>query len=330
MSSIFAWQVEAKDSPAQWVQKAPLPLTEDQVRIRIEASSLNYKDALAVTGKGRIMRRFPCVAGIDLAGEVIESSSPQWSVGASVLATGCFLGEQVDGGLATEVVMAAENVIARPPEVSSVQAMAWGTAGFTAALAVQRMLDNGQRPDMGPIAVTGATGGVGSIAIALLAKLGFAPVAVTRRGADHADYLKQLGAVDIHAADVDEQAPPLQKTHWGGVIDNVGGALLAQLIAQTNLWGNVASIGLAGSAKLPATVLPFILRGVNLLGVHSVEWPMAPRRQIWEKIFGDWQLDHSLWLRHQVPLAEIMPVCEAMLAGTHDGRAAVLCTAHAT
>jgi NADPH:quinone reductase-like Zn-dependent oxidoreductase len=164
----------------------------------------------------------------------------------------------------------------------------------------------------------------------LLATLGFEPVAITRRGSEHEGYLKALGAVDIRAAEVDEPSSPLQKTLWGGVIDNVGGSLLAQLIAQTGLWGNVASIGLAGSAKLPATVLPFILRGVNLLGVHSVEWPMPPRRQLWAKIFGDWQLDHQLWLRHEVPLENIMPVCEAMLAGQHDGRAVVLCTADAT
>lgn len=320
------WEVAAKGEGASFKERDSLPLAEGQVRVRVEASSLNFKDALAVTGKGRIMRSFPCVAGIDLAGEVSESTTERWPVGAAVLVTGCNIGEQFDGGLATETVVAADSLVARPQGVTAQQAMAYGTAGFTAGLAVMRMLENAQSPEMGPIAVTGATGGVGSIAIALLAKLGFEPIAVTSK-MDQEGYLKALGAAELlNARELEPAAAPLLKARWGGVIDNVGGSILSTLIAETRLWGNVASIGLAASHKLETTVMPFILRGVNLLGIHSVETPMERRLAVWEELFGEWQVDSQLWTRDTIRLEQVGDACEQLIAGGVTGRFVVDCS----
>lgn len=324
---ISAWVVAAKGEGASMISRDALPLSEGHVRVSVEASSLNFKDALAVTGKGRIMRRFPCVAGIDLAGTVTESASSRWPVGTAVLVTGCNIGEMYDGGLATEAVVAEDALVARPDGVTAAHAMAYGTAGFTAALAVMRMLDNGQRPEMGPIAVTGATGGVGSVAIALLAKLGFAPVAVTSK-LDQRDYLTALGATDlVDARDIGAPEAPLLKARWGGVVDNIGGPVLSSLIAETELWGNVASIGLAASHKLETTVMPFILRGVNLLGIHSVETPMDRRLAVWENVFGDWQVDATRWTHATIGLAEVGDACAQLMQGGITGRYVVDCQA---
>ncbi len=322
---VKVWEVAAKGEGATFKERESLPLQSGYVRVRVDASSLNYKDALAVTGKGRIMRTFPCVAGIDLAGEVTESTSERWPAGAEVLVTGCNIGEMFDGGLATESVVATDALVARPAGVSAQGAMAYGTAGFTAGLAVMRMLENGQTPDMGPIAVTGATGGVGSVAIALLAKLGFEPVAVTSK-LDQEPYLKALGATQLHnAREIEAASAPLLKARWGGVIDNVGGPILATLLAETNLWGNVASIGLAASHKLETTVMPFILRGVNMLGIHSVETPMERRLAVWEELFGEWSVDSTLWTREVIPLDAVGSACDKLIAGGVVGRYVVDC-----
>lgn len=322
---VKVWEVAAKGEGATFKERQALPLGEGHVRVRVEASSLNYKDALAVTGKGRIMRSFPCVAGIDLAGEVVESTTERWPAGTAVLVTGCNIGEVYDGGLATEAVVSADALVARPQGVSAQDAMAFGTAGFTAGLAVMRMLENGQTPDMGPIAVTGATGGVGSVAIALLSKLGFEAVAVTGKQ-DQAPYLKALGASDlVNARQIEAASAPLLKARWGGVVDNVGGTVLSALLAETNLWGNVASIGLAASHKLETTVMPFILRGVNLLGIHSVETPMERRLAVWEQLFGEWSVDSSLWTQDVIPLAEVGNACDKLIAGGVVGRFVVDC-----
>ncbi len=322
---VKAWEVAAKGEGATFKERAALPVGEGHVRVRVEASSLNYKDALAVTGKGRIMRTFPCVAGIDLAGEVIESTTERWPVGSAVLVTGCNIGEMYDGGLATEAVVAADSLVARPEGMSPQGAMAYGTAGFTAGLAVMRMLENGQSPEMGPIAVTGATGGVGSVAIALLSKLGFEAIAVTSK-LDQAPYLKALGAADLlNAREIEAASAPLMKARWGGVIDNVGGTILATLIAETNLWGNVASIGLAASHKLETTVMPFILRGVNLLGIHSVETPMERRLAVWEELFGEWSVNSTLWTKDTIGLEQVGEACDQLIAGGVVGRFVVNC-----
>ncbi|MGB1557829.1 MAG: YhdH/YhfP family quinone oxidoreductase [Oceanococcaceae bacterium] len=327
MSTIRVWEVAAKGEGANYKEREALPLAAGQVRVRVEASSLNFKDALAVTGKGRIMRTFPCVAGIDLAGTVAESAEADWPVGTPVLVTGCNIGEQFDGGLAQETVVAAASLVRRPEGVSAQAAMALGTAGFTAGLAVMRMLDNGQSPEMGPIAVTGATGGVGSVAIAILSKLGYEVVAVTSK-MDQEGYLKSLGASSLHnAREIEAAAAPLLKARWGGVIDNVGGTVLSTLVAETQLWGNVASIGLAASHKLETTVMPFILRGVNLLGIHSVETPMPRRLAVWDKLFGDWACDPALWTKATIPLAEVGTACEQLMAGGVTGRFVVDCQA---
>ena len=265
------------------------------------------------------------MAGIDLAGTVTETTTERWPVGATVLVTGCNIGEVDDGGLATEAVVSADVLVARPENISAVEAMAYGTAGFTAGMAATRMLDNGQTPAMGPIAVTGATGGVGSVAIALLAHLGFEVIAVTSK-TDQSDYLKALGAADIlDACTIEPASAPLLKSRWGGVVDNVGGSLLATLLAETGLWGNVVSIGLAASHKLDTTVMPFILRGVNMLGIHSVEVPMDKRLVVWEQLFGDWRLDTSLWTKAVLPLAEVGSACEQMMGGSVTGRQVVNC-----
>lgn len=326
MSTMRAWQVAAKGEGAQLREVEVPAVGAGQARVRVEASSLNFKDALAVTGKGRIMRNFPCIAGIDLAGTVEESQDANWPAGTPVLLTGCNIGEQFDGGLAEQAVVDAGSLVRRPEGVDALQAMRYGTAGFTAGLAVQRMRDNGQEPDQGPIAVTGASGGVGSVAIALLSKLGYSPVAVSSKS-DQADYLRALGASDIvNARDYPAAEAPLLKARWGGVVDNVGGTLLATLIAETRPWGNVASIGLAASHKLETTVMPFILRGVNLLGIHSVETPMPRRQSVWDALFGDWQVDSSLWQREVIGLEQVGEACATLMAGGITGRYVVDCT----
>jgi NADPH2:quinone reductase len=262
-------------------------LTEGEVLIRVHYSSVNYKDALAATGRGKILKRFPLNAGIDLAGEVVRSESSEFKVGQMVLVNGCGLGEVFDGGLAEYARVKAEFVIPMPVGLDARLAMALGTAGFTAALALHRMQENHQTPDKGPIVVTGASGGVGSIAVNILSSQGYEVIAVSGRKSYY-DFLRSLGANQVVSIDeLNLGGKPLEKGRFGGVIDNVGGDLLAKLIAHVNLWGNVASIGLADSHQLSTTVFPFILRGVSVLGVSSTNCPMPLRKQIWERLGVD-------------------------------------------
>jgi len=262
-------------------------LSQGDVVVRVSHSDINYKDALAATGKGRILRRYPLVGGIDLAGEVVSSADARFAPGQKVLVTGCGLSETHDGGYAEFARLPGEFVIPLPAGMSERDAMKLGTAGFTAALAVHRMEHNGQQPSNGPVVVTGATGGVGSLAISMLAGRGYEVVAVSGKpGAD--DYLRDIGAARVlRRQEIDLGSKPMEKALWAGAVDNVGGALLTWLTRTVDQWGNIASIGLAGSHELNTTVMPFILRGVNLLGINSVLTPRELRLEVWQRIATD-------------------------------------------
>ncbi|MGH8453620.1 MAG: YhdH/YhfP family quinone oxidoreductase [Nevskiales bacterium] len=297
-------------------------LNPGEVVVRASWSGINYKDALAVTGKGRILRRYPLVAGIDGAGVVESSQSPQFKPGDEVLITGCNLSETLDGGYSEYLRMPAEVVIPLPAGLSLKEAMLLGTAGFTAALAVRRMQENHQTPAMGPIAVTGATGGVGSVAIQILSRLGYEVVAITGKPEASADYLKKLGASEVlDRRSLELGKAPLESARWGGAVDNVGGELLDWLTRTVKPWGNIGSIGLAGGHELHSTVMPFILRGVSLLGIHSVECPMPWRRAIWEKLAGDWKPSSLEMIVHRtIGLDELPVACSEVIAGQVQGR----------
>jgi acrylyl-CoA reductase (NADPH) len=267
-------------------------LTAGNVVVEVHYSTINYKDALAATGAGKILRKFPLVGGIDLAGKVISSDDPSLAVGQSVLVNGCGLSETFDGGYAEYARVQSDGVVPIPAGLDEFQAMAIGTAGFTAALAIHRMEQNGQRPENGEVVVTGASGGVGSVAIDMLAGRGYKVVAVTGKKSS-AEYLQQLGAGRVLMRnEINLGARPLEEATWAGAIDNVGGDVLTWLTRTTNFWGNIASIGMAGSFELKTTVLPFILRGVNLLGINSVFTPRAVRLEVWKRLASDLKPRH--------------------------------------
>jgi NADPH2:quinone reductase len=267
-------------------------VAEGEVVVKVRYSTINYKDALAATGAGKILRRYPLVGGIDLAGEVVSSTDPQFQPGQKVLVTGSELSETRDGGYAEYARLKSDSVVPIPAGLDEFQAMAIGTAGYTAALAVHRMEQNDQQPDGGEIVVTGATGGVGSIAIDILAARGYRVVAVTGKQSS-VDYLQRLGAARVLLRDqIDTGSRPLEEAQFGGAIDNVGGELLTWLTRTVKFWGNIASIGLAASPELKTTVMPFILRGVNLLGINSVYTPRPLRLQVWQRLATDLKPRH--------------------------------------
>jgi len=258
-----------------------------EVVVRVHYSDINFKDALAATGVGRILRKYPLVGGIDLAGEVVSSSDARYTPGQKVLVTGCGLSETHDGGYAQFARLKGDWVIPLPPGMDTIDVMKLGTAGFTAALAIHKMEHNGQQPSKGPVVVTGATGGVGSIAINMLAGRGYEVVAVSGKP-EADDYLRDLGASRIlRRQEIDLGSKPMEKILWAGAIDNVGGEVLTWLTRTVDLWGNIASIGLAGSADLNTTVMPFILRGVNLLGINSSATLRETRLVVWQRIGTD-------------------------------------------
>lgn len=300
-------------------------LSAGEVVIKVAWSGLNYKDALAVTGKGRIMKGFPKVAGIDLSGEVVSSESGAFTAGDKVLVTGCNIGEVLDGGLAEMARVPASAVVKLPAGMTLRDAMAIGTAGFTAALALKRMLENHQSPDMGPILVNGPTGGVGGIAVDLFSSQGFEVHALTGKAADQADYLTALGAhTVVDRLTLDMGGKPLESATWGGAVDNLGGPALAYLTRTVRPWGNIASIGLAQAHTLETTVMPFILRGVSLLGVHSVECPRVWREWIWAQLAGPWKLRHlERLVQREISLDEVQASCDAQVAGHTVGRTVV-------
>jgi acrylyl-CoA reductase (NADPH) len=267
-------------------------LAAGEVVIKVSYSTINYKDALAATGAGKILRKYPLVAGIDLAGEVVSSSDPAFALGAKVLVVGCGLSETHDGGYAQYARVKADWVVPIPRGLDEFQCMALGTAGYTAALAIHRMEQNGQEPANGEIVVTGATGGVGSLAIDMLAGRGYPVVAVTgKQGSE--SYLRELGAARVLLREtIDLGSKPMEEARWAGAIDNVGGELLTWLTRTMGFWGNIASIGMAGSPDLESTVFPFILRGVNLLGINSVYTPRPLRLAVWQRLAGDLKPRH--------------------------------------
>lgn len=296
-----------------------------EVIVRVQWSGINYKDALAVSGKGRIMKGFPKIAGIDVAGIVETSSDARYNPGDKVLVTGCNIGEVLDGGFTEVARLPADILVPLPAGLTLRESMAIGTAGFTAALALRRMLENHQSPSMGPIAVTGPTGGVGSIAIDLFKRAGFGVHAITGKAGVADDYLKALGADEIVSRQSLEMGKkPLESALWGGAVDNLGGETLAWLTRTTRPWGNIASIGLAQSHELNTTVMPFILRGVSLLGIHSVECPRAWREDLWQHLSTIWKPKHfDRLIAREVTLDQLAAVCEEFIVGKVQGRTLV-------
>jgi acrylyl-CoA reductase (NADPH) len=298
-------------------------LPEGDVTIKVSHSTLNYKDALAITGKGRIIRSFPMVPGIDLVGTVEQSDSDKFNVGDQVLLNGFGVGEAHSGGLAQKARLKSEWLIPLPKAFSPRQAMAIGTAGYTAMLCVLALEKNGVTPDKGEILVTGANGGVGSFAIAILAKLGYTVVASTGR-VNEAEYLKKLGASEIiDRATLSEAGRPLAKERWAGAVDTVGSHTLANVCASTKYGGTVTACGLAQGMDLPASVAPFILRGVTLAGIDSVMRPIADRLEAWERLAE--LLDPSVFedISTEISLTEAMTVAEDLISGKVRGRVVV-------
>lgn len=299
-------------------------LSAGEVVVRVRYSTINYKDALAATGRGKILRKYPLVGGIDLVGEVVESQDPSLEIGARVLVNGCGLSETHDGGYAHYARVRSEWLVPVPPPLSDYECMAIGTAGYTAALAIHRMEENGQTPARGEIAVTGATGGVGSLAIDMLAARGYRVAALTGKR-DSAQYLTALGATRVLLRDeVDFGTRPLESVRFAGAIDSLGGEVLAGLLRTTDFHGNVASIGMAASPELHTTVMPLILRGVNLLGINSVHTPRAARLRVWERLASDLRPRHlDRIVTRTISLEELSGAFDAYLDAKVVGRTVV-------
>lgn len=298
-------------------------LPAGDVRVRVSHSTLNYKDALAITGKSPVVRQFPMVPGIDLAGVVEESSHPHYQPGDAVLLNGWGVGESHWGGLAQQARLNGDWLIPLQRGFSAAEAMAVGTAGYTAMLAVLALERHGVTPDQGEVLVTGANGGVGSVAIALLARLGYQVVASTGRP-EEADYLKSLGAAEIiERASLSEPGRPLGRERWAGAIDSVGSHTLANVCASTRYGGCVATCGLAQGMDFPATVAPFILRGVTLAGIDSVMRPRADRLEAWGRLARDLDKRLLVPITREIGLEEAIPVAGELLAGRVRGRVVV-------
>lgn len=299
-------------------------LAPGEVVIKAAYSSVNFKDALAGTGQGKILRRFPLVGGIDVAGHVVASTDANFKEGDEVLVTGCGLSETRDGGYSQYARLESKWVVALPKGLSLRESMILGTAGFTAALALLRMTENRQTPDLGPLAVTGATGGVGSLAVDIFSRAGFEVHAISGKP-EHAGYLTSIGAREVLGRDALTTTRPMESARFGGGLDNVGGPMLASLLAQTTPYGNVASAGLAATADLPATVMPFIIRGVSLLGVASAGTARDIRETVWQRLAGDWRPRHlDRICKRESTLAQLPAVFDTMLAGGSLGRTLVV------
>ena len=298
-------------------------LNPGEVVVKAAYSSVNYKDALAGTGKGKILRRFPLVGGIDVAGHVVASTDAAFREGDAVLVTGSGLSETRDGGYAEYARLESKWVVALPAGLTLRESMILGTAGFTAALGLLRMEDNRQSPALGPLAVTGATGGVGSLAIAIFRKAGYEVHAISGKPGQ-ADYLRSLGASEVLGREALSTTRPMDTARFGGGLDNVGGPMLAALLAHTASYGNVATAGLAASHELHATVMPFIIRGVSLLGVASAGTARDIRDEVWRRLAGDWKPDvlDAICTR-EVGLETLPDVFATMLQGGSLGRTLV-------
>ena len=311
---------------AAFVDTIASELDAGDVVVRVAFSDINYKDALAATGRGRILRRTSCIGGIDLSGTVVSSNDPRFATGDAVLATGFDLGVSHDGGYAEYARVPGDWLVPLPPSLSLWDAMALGTAGFTAALAIIRMEHNGLRVDNGPVIVSGGTGGVGSIAIAALARLGYQVVGLTHKGEEVDSYLTSLGAAAVqHASGIDfTRTKPLDKATWAGGVDTLGGDVLAWMASTMKVNGVIASAGLAKSAALTTTVLPFILRGVSLLGINSSDSPSRElRHQAWRRLATDMRPPMLSAIARTITFDELPAAFDQFIAGTVRGRVVV-------
>lgn len=312
-----------KGTTAALAQFDEAELMDGDVTVRVEWSTLNYKDGLALTGKAPVVRRFPMIAGIDFAGTVEASSHPQWKAGDKVICTGWGMGETHLGAYAEKARVKGDWLVALPQGLSARDAMAIGTAGFTAMLSVLALEKHGVSPKSGPVVVTGAAGGVGSVATAVLSKLGYHVIASTGR-ASEADYLKSLGAAEvIDRNELSAPAKPLAKERWAGGIDSVGSTTLANLLSMTKYGGAIAACGLAAGMDLPSSVAPFILRGVCLLGIDSVMCPIEPRKAAWQRLASDLDRTKLSEITTEIPLFEVPEWGARILAGQVRGRIVV-------
>lgn len=325
-SSFRAFRIHSRETPYRaGIESLTLDqLSAGEVDVRVAWSSVNYKDALAGTGKGRILREPSLVGGIDLSGHVTASRDPRWREGDAILVTGCGLSETRDGGYAEYARVSADDVVPLPSGLSPRDAMALGTAGFTAGLALNRLIANGQDAAMGPIVVTGATGGVGSLAIDILSGAGFEVHAITGKPEEF-EYLRSLGATQcISRHGLHWGQRPLESTIWAGAIDNIGGDMLAGLSRVIRPYGSIAVCGLAGGPELATTVMPLIIRGVSLIGIASANTPYAIRRTVWDHLASDWRPRHlDRIATAEVGLDELGTVFARMMAGDARGRTLV-------
>jgi len=312
-----------KGTTATLAQFDEADLMEGDVTVRVEWSTLNYKDGLALTGKAPVVRRFPMIPGIDLAGTVEQSSHPQWKAGDKVICNGWGMGETHLGAYAGKARVKGDWLVRLPDGMSAREAMAIGTAGYTAMLAVLALEQHGLTPVHGPIVVTGAAGGVGSVATAVLSKLGYHVIASTGRMSE-AGYLRNLGASEvIDRNELAGPAKPLGRERWAGGIDSVGSSTLANLLSMTKYRGAIAACGLAGGMDLPSSVAPFILRGVCLLGIDSVMCPIELRKVAWKRLASDLDSAKLAEITHEIGLGEVMEAGSRILAGQVRGRIVV-------
>lgn len=314
--ALLVEQPEKKVFTRNIVTRTTDDLPEGELLVNVHYSSLNFKDALSATGNPGVTRNFPHTPGIDAAGEVVECSDGSFATGDKVIVTSYDLGMETDGGFSQMIRVPSKWALKLPEGLSLKESMMLGTAGLTAAMSVQELIDNGVTPESGPVLVTGATGGVGSLAVAMLAKAGFKATAATGK-LDEADYLKGLGAADVieRSAVTEGSERPMMKTKWAGVVDCVGGETLSAALKSTNYCGTVTCCGLVGSPDLPVNVFPFILRGVRLIGIDSVEASMEPRLKVWQKMATEWKLDHLESMVDEVTLDRLEEKIQAILKG---------------
>ena len=325
MATFKAIRIEKADkgTTAALAQFDDAELMDGDVTVRVEWSTLNYKDGLALTGKAPVVRRFPMIAGIDFAGTVEASSHPQWKAGDKVVCTGWGMGETHLGAYAEKARVKGDWLVALPQGLTTRDAMAIGTAGFTAMLSVLALEKQGVSPQSGPVVVTGAAGGVGSVATAVLSKLGYHVIASTGRAAE-AGYLKDLGAAEvIDRNELSAPAKPLAKERWAGGVDSVGSTTLANLLSMTKYGGAIAACGLAAGMDLPTSVAPFILRGVCLLGIDSVMCPIEPRKAAWQRLASDLDRTKLAEITKEIPLDDVIAFGPKILAGEVRGRIVV-------
>ena len=323
MGTFKAIVIAEKGGKAAFTDFDEANLMDGDVTVRVEYSTINYKDGLAITGKAPVVRRFPMIAGIDFAGTVEASSHSAWKPGDKVIGNGWGMGETHLGAYAAKARLKGDWLVALPAGLSAREAMAIGTAGYTAALCVLALERHGLTPEKGPIAVTGAAGGVGSVATALLAKRGFSVSAVTGRPQE-ADYLKGLGASEIvERAELTGPVKPLAKERWAGGVDVAGSTMLANLLSMIRYGGAVAACGLAGGMDLPTSVAPFILRGVCLYGIDSVMCPLERRKEAWKLLENGLDRQKLAAMTREIPLSEVLEAAPAILDGQVRGRIVV-------